>query len=135
MALVSSTSRQFLLGLLAAGLLCATACSSEPAKSETPPASQSASPPAMQAQPSASQPVRYNLEGKVVAIDKPAKKLTVDGGDIPGFMSAMTMPYAVKDEHLLDNLKPGDPITASIVSTGSEFWLENIVVKPGAPAK
>jgi Cu/Ag efflux protein CusF len=135
MPLVSSTTRQPLLGFLAAGLLCAAACSSEPAKTETPPASQTATPPAAQAQPSASQPTRYNLDVKVVAIDKSAKQLTVDGKDIPGFMSAMTMPYAVKDLHLLDNLKPGDQISASVVSTGSEFWLENIVVKPGAPAK
>ena len=109
-------------------LICASACGSpEPAKSETPPA--------MQAQPSAEHPARYDLNGKVVAIDKAAKKLTVDHGDIPGFMGAMTMPYSVKDEHALDNLTVGDQISAKVVSTGSEFWLENITGRPAAPAK
>jgi protein SCO1/2 len=89
----------------------------------------------MQAQPTEANPARYDLNGKVVAVDKSAKRLTVDHGDIPGFMGAMTMPYAVKDEHLLDNLKAGDQISAKVVSTGSEFWLENIAVKPGAPGK
>jgi len=130
-----SRNRQLLAAGIAAGLLAfLTACgSSEPAKSESPSTSSSA--PAAQSQPSESNPARYDLNGKVVAIDKSAKRLTVDHGDIPGFMSAMTMPYAVKDEHLLDNLKPGDQISAKLVSTGSEFWLENIVIKPGAPAK
>jgi protein SCO1/2 len=83
------------------------------------------------ASPQPQQVQRYNLTGKVVAVDKPRKKITVDHEAIPGFMGAMTMPYPVKDEHLLDNLSPGDHITAKVVSTGSEFWLDNIVTVPG----
>ena len=72
----------------------------------------------------------------MVAVDKAGKRVTVDAGDIPGFMSAMTMPYAVKDEHLLDKLSAGDQITAKVVSSGGDIWLENIAaVKPDAPAK
>ena len=32
----------------------------------------------------------------------------------------------VKDKHLLDNLSPGDQVTAKVVSGGGQFWLENI---------
>jgi protein SCO1 len=101
------------------------ACSSEPKQSD-----------AQTPAPAQSQPQRYDLKGTVVAIDKPGKKLTVDHEAIPGFMSAMTMPYPVKDEHLLDNLSPGDHITAQVVSTGGAFWLDNIAMaNTGTPAK
>jgi protein SCO1/2 len=76
----------------------------------------------------------YQLTGNVVAIDKPNKSLTVDGDEIPGFMSAMQMPYDVKDASLLDKLAPGDRIAADIVVEGDQSWLENIrVTKPPAP--
>jgi len=58
----------------------------------------------------------------------PQKKVVVDAQDIPGFMGAMTMPYPVKDAGLLDKLAAGDQITAQVVQSGNEFWLENIVV-------
>jgi Cu/Ag efflux protein CusF len=64
------------------------------------------------------------------------KNLTVDHEDIPGFMGAMKLAYPVKDEHLLDNLSPGDQVTAKVVSGRGEVWLENIVkVSPATPPK
>jgi protein SCO1/2 len=75
---------------------------------------------------------RYDLKGRVVAIDKPGKRLTVDHEAIPGFMGAMTMAYPVKDEHLLDALSPGEPITAKVMSTGGEFWLEDVAAAPAS---
>ena len=75
----------------------------------------------------------YQLTGRVVAIDKPNKSLTVDGDEIPGFMSAMQMPYDVKDASLLDKLSPGDKVSADVVVRGEESWLENIrVTQPAA---
>lgn len=74
----------------------------------------------------------YQLTGRVVAIDKPNKSLTVDGDEIPGFMSAMQMPYDVKEASLLDRLTPGDKISADLVVNGEDSWLENIKVM--APA-
>ena len=104
------------------------ACSSPPKQNDAP------TPAAAQTQQA--QPQRYDLKGKVVSIDKAGKMVTVDHGDIPGFMGAMTMPYRVRDQHLLDNLAPGDQVTAKVVSGGGEIWLENIVtVNTGTPAK
>ena len=74
------------------------------------------------------QPKRYKLKGKVVSIDKPNKKLVIDHEAIPDFMDAMTMAYAVKDGRLLDNLAPGNQITADVMVGGGSVWLENIVV-------
>jgi len=77
----------------------------------------------------------YQLTGRVIAIDKPNKSLTVDGDEIPGFMSAMQMPYDVKDPSLMDKLSPGDKISADVVVKGDDSWLENIkVTQPATPA-
>src|SRR6266498_5551287 len=38
---------------------------------------------------------RYHLKGKVLSVDKRANMLNVDAEDIPGFMGAMTISYAV----------------------------------------
>ena len=103
-------------------LLGLTSCSSQPSQDE---------PQAQQAPPAAGGPQRHDLRGKVVSIDKAAKSLVVDHEEIPGFMGAMAMPYAVKDETLLDNLAPGDQVNAEVVmEEGSGMWLENIVVAP-----
>jgi Cu/Ag efflux protein CusF len=100
------------------------ACSSQPKPTEA----------QTQTQSPQTQPQRYDLRGKVVSVDKSGKKLTVDHEAIPGFMGAMTMPYPVKDEHLLDNLSPGDQVTAKVVSGGGQFWLENIETTNAAPS-
>ncbi len=77
----------------------------------------------------------YQLTGRVVAIDKANKSLTVDGDDIPGFMSAMQMPYDVKDASLLDKLAVGDKIAADVVVKDDDSWLEKIrVTQPSTPA-
>lgn len=78
--------------------------------------------------PAASNAKRYHLKGKVVSVDKQAHMLNVDGEAIPGFMSAMTMPYNVKPESQLDKLSTGDAITADVVIQGDDSWLENISV-------
>jgi protein SCO1/2 len=77
----------------------------------------------------------YQLTGRVIAVDKPNKSLTVDGDEIPGFMSAMQMPYDVKDPGLMEKLAPGDKISADVVVKGDDSWLENIkVTQPAPPA-
>jgi protein SCO1/2 len=77
----------------------------------------------------------YRLTGRVVAIDKANKSLTIDGDEIPGFMSAMQMPYDVKNPNLLEQLAPGDKIAADIIVKDDESWIENITVtQPSPPA-
>jgi protein SCO1/2 len=71
---------------------------------------------------------RYKLTGRVVSVDKQSKSVTVEGDDIPGFMSAMTMPYQVKNASDLDRVAPGDSIAAEIVGRDTEYWLENIQI-------
>jgi protein SCO1/2 len=61
----------------------------------------------------------------------------IDGDTIPGFMDAMAMSYTVKPSATVNQLKPGDSISAEVVvvSSGaknndspSEYWLENVKV-------
>ncbi len=91
--------------------------------------------PAEQEQP-AQGPQRYHMAGRVVSVSTAKQQVVVDHGDIPGFMSAMTMPYPVKDPNLLAPLSPEDQITADVVVNGSDIYLENIaVVKKADQAK
>jgi len=79
----------------------------------------------------AEQEKRYPLKGKVVSIEKQDQRVVVDHEDIPGFMSAMTMPYRVKDAKDLDRMTPGDAIQADVVVSSERVWLENIVIVKG----
>jgi len=106
----SAPGVRFFVVLLLASLALAAGCK----KSEQPAPQQNAK--------------RYHLVGKIVSIDKGQASIMVDGKEIVGFMSAMTMPYPVRDTKLLDPLAPGDEITADVVVDDSGAYLENIVV-------
>jgi len=82
---------------------------------------------------SAPQERHYTLQGEIVAIGPTKKLLTVQHGDIPGFMPAMTMSYTVAVPSEVDGLKVGDKITADLVVSDGRGRLEGI--KPlAAPA-
>lgn len=83
-------------------------------------------PPASTGAPSAT--AKYELKGRVVAIDRAGKRLTVDHEAIPGFMGAMTMAYPVRGEHGLEGLAAGDQVTAKVVSSEGSYWLEEVAI-------
>jgi Cu/Ag efflux protein CusF len=56
----------------------------------------------------------HAFKGKVEKIDAKAKVLTVNGENVEGWMSAMTMTYAVDKADVLDKVKVGDQITAKV---------------------
>jgi hypothetical protein len=81
-------------------------------------------------------PQRYHMAGRVVSVENAKQQVVVDAGEIPGFMMAMTMGYAVKNPNLLTPLSAEDQITADVVVNGNDVYLENIVVvKKAAQAK
>lgn len=84
----------------------------------------------------APQAKRYHLVGTVISIDTAHGSANIDGQEVPGFMAAMAMPYPVHDSKALAALSPGDQITADIVVTDTDSYLENIVVtkKAASPA-
>lgn len=83
---------------------------------------------------------RYNLKGKVVSVDRAAKKATIDHGDIPGYMPPMTMEFPVRADWVWDDLTPGSEIRAELVvdNAKGEYWLENLGImsasNPAQPA-
>lgn len=64
----------------------------------------------------------------VVTVSVDNGLLVLNHDEIPGFMGAMTMGYAVRDRRALAGLSPGDEITADVVVQSNDSWLENIVV-------
>ena len=74
-------------------------------------------------------PNKFVLTGRVISKQPATQQLIVDNDDIPGFMSAMTMPYAVKDPEGFKNVQPADVIRADVVvPQPGQFWLENVKV-------
>src|SRR5258708_11505267 len=71
---------------------------------------------------------RYALKGKVVSVDKQAGTANIDNEPVAGFMDAMVMAYPVKPPSALDQLQPGDSISADVVVEGEKYWLENVQV-------
>ncbi len=74
------------------------------------------------------QPVKtYQMQGEVMGIDAAGHVATIKHGDIPGFMSAMTMGYPVKDQAELSKMSVGEKITATLYKKGDDdFWIGNI---------
>ena len=71
---------------------------------------------------------RYELKGKVIAVDKAKKKATVDHREIPGFMEAMTMDFEIRADWVWDDLTPGSEISATLVVDKDGYWLENLAI-------
>jgi protein SCO1/2 len=75
---------------------------------------------------------QYDLSGKIVAVDRNARELTIQHEDVPGLMKGMTMPFRVKDDWVFNTAQPGDNVTATLIVAGDSSYLENVVVTKGA---
>lgn len=71
---------------------------------------------------------RFELTGKIVAVEPDKHQVTVSHGDIKGYMPGMTMPFTVRDQIDLKELAPNDTLTATLVVDGSHTWLEDLIV-------
>lgn len=72
---------------------------------------------------------RYDLRGKVISVDKAAKRAKIDHEEIPGFMERMTMDFPIKEDWVWNDLIPGVEIRAELVvdsSAKDPYWLEKI---------
>jgi protein SCO1/2 len=82
----------------------------------------------------------YDLKGKVIAVDKEKRELTIAHEDIKDYMSGMTMSFSVKDDWVYEIAAPGNQITATLIVDGTQSWLEDVVLTEdstpvsGAPA-
>ena len=71
---------------------------------------------------------RYELKGKVVAVEPDKHLVTIAHENVKDYMPGMTMPFTLPDEATLGYLATGDEITATLVVDGSQSWLENVVI-------
>lgn len=81
---------------------------------------------------------RYTIKGRVISVDKAARKATIEHEAIVGYMEAMTMEFPIHADMVWNDLAPGAEIRGDLVvdSGGKDpFWIENIVIsaapKPG----
>jgi protein SCO1 len=72
--------------------------------------------------------VTFPLRGEVVGIDSAKHLVTVAHEAIPNYMSAMVMPFKVKDPSLLRGLAIGDSVGATLAISRTESWLETLRV-------
>lgn len=70
----------------------------------------------------------YDLKGKVVAVDKAQRVITVAHEEIKDYMPSMTMPFNVKDDWVFEIAAPGNQIAANLIVDGTESWLEEVVL-------
>ena len=71
---------------------------------------------------------RFELKGKIVAVDPEKHQVTVSHEDIKGYMPGMTMPFTVRDRIDLKEFAPNDMLSATLVVDGSHTWLEDLIV-------
>lgn len=81
---------------------------------------------------------RYTIKGKVISVDKTAKKAKIEHEKVEGYMDAMTMDFPIHADWAWDELTPGSEIKGDLVvdSTAKEpYWIEKIGIvaaaKPG----
>jgi protein SCO1 len=78
----------------------------------------------------------YVLTGRVISKQPATQQLIINNDDIPGFMAAMTMPYAVKDPAGFQQVQPADLIRADVViEQPNQYHLEHLAVIGKSAAK
>jgi protein SCO1 len=70
----------------------------------------------------------YPVQAEVISVRPQRGLIIVKHGEIPGLMPAMTMQYEVTDAKQIENLKPGDKITADLVVSEDKGRLEKITL-------
>jgi protein SCO1/2 len=71
---------------------------------------------------------RYSFKGKIISVDKNSGTANIDNEPVAGFMDEMVMGYTFKPSTQIDQLQPGDSITADVVVDSGKYWLENVKV-------
>jgi protein SCO1/2 len=79
----------------------------------------------------------FPLKGQVLSVGKTGsngwRELSIKHEDIPGFMPAMSMAYYVRQPALLDNIAPGDLVTARLILDGGEVYMDRVTKTGHAP--
>jgi len=71
---------------------------------------------------------RFDLKGKVLAVEPDKHLVTIAHEDIKDYMPGMTMPFTDPDDADFQFLAAGDEIAAILVVDGAHSWLENVQI-------
>jgi Cu/Ag efflux protein CusF len=69
---------------------------------------------------------QYDLHGKVVAVDKDRKTVTLDHEDIPGLMQGMEMEFKVEDPKLLEDIGAGDEVHGQLEVRSGDYIIKDL---------
>src|SRR3954468_3042372 len=75
----------------------------------------------------------YTLQGQILSIAPDHKEANIKHEEIKGFMSAMTMPYKVRDKKEYADLTPGDLVNATLVVVSNDAYLKDVKKVGNAP--
>jgi protein SCO1/2 len=70
---------------------------------------------------------RFQVNGIVRGFENGGKTVVIEHEDIPNFMPAMTMPFAVEKTNLLSGIKPGDSVRFELVVTKDDSWIARLM--------
>ena len=77
----------------------------------------------------------YTFHGTIESVDQNDKTLKVNGEEVKGWMSAMTMDYKVDDPAVLKKVKPGDYIAATVYDGDLELHKVQVVPRDSKAKK
>ena len=78
------------------------------------------------AAPAEEKTTQYEMRGQVIDVRPEVGEVRIKHEEIPGYMAAMTMSFAVKDRGLLAGRKAGDLVTGTLVVTDTDAWLSTL---------
>ena len=73
---------------------------------------------------------QYAVTGMLLKVNPSRQAIVVSCKEVPGYMQAMVMSFAVGDPRALETLKPGDAIDFTLVIKKDSSYAENIRVVP-----
>lgn len=71
---------------------------------------------------------RYELQGKVISVDREHQSVTIAHQKIPDLMDAMTMPFNLKSDWAFEVIASNDNVTATLIVEGERSWIEDPVI-------
>jgi protein SCO1/2 len=77
----------------------------------------------------------FQVRGQIRSLDIANQVIRIAHEEIPGYMTAMTMPLTVKDPKLLKGLSEGDNVQFELAVTDDDSWISHIQkILPEDPA-
>ncbi len=70
----------------------------------------------------------YTVRGVVKSLKRPEREAVIRHEEIPGYMPAMTMPFAVRESRELEGVDPGDSIEFRLRVTETDGWIDQVKV-------